>query len=97
MDCAGSVQFWMSWFFGELQFGKGSEYDPGTIIVGATQPGSFVITALSLEVSSGTTSFDPIAREYIYCRSGSICEILIFSNFATRTNSRFQESLEDYY
>ena len=32
-----------------------------------------------------------------YCRSGFICEVLIFANFARRTNSRIQESRENYY
>ena len=32
-----------------------------------------------------------------YCRSGNILEVLIFANFARRTNSRIQESLENYY
>ena len=32
-----------------------------------------------------------------YCRSGNIREVLIFANFARRTNSRIQESLEKYY
>ena len=32
----------------------------------------------------------------IYCTSGNIREVLIFANFA-RTNSRIQESRENYY
>ena len=32
----------------------------------------------------------------VYCRSGNIREVLIFANFA-RTNSRIQESRENYY
>ena len=32
-----------------------------------------------------------------YCRSGNIREVLIFANFARRTNSRIQESREEYY
>ena len=33
----------------------------------------------------------------IYRRSGNIREVLIFANFARRTNSRIQESRENYY
>ena len=32
-----------------------------------------------------------------YCRSGNIREIIIFTNLARRTNSRIQESRENYY
>ena len=32
-----------------------------------------------------------------YCRSGNICEVLIFANFARKMNSRIQESRESYY
>ena len=32
----------------------------------------------------------------VYCRSGNISEVLIFANFA-RTNSRIQESRENYF
>ena len=32
-----------------------------------------------------------------YCRSGNIREVLIFANFTSRTNSRIQESRENYY
>ena len=32
-----------------------------------------------------------------YCRSVNIPEVLIFANFARRTNSRIQESRENYY
>ena len=31
------------------------------------------------------------------CRSGNIREVLIFANFARRTNSRIQDSRENYY
>ena len=33
----------------------------------------------------------------IYSRSGNIREVLIFANFAWKTNSRIQESRENYY
>ena len=33
----------------------------------------------------------------VYCRSGNIHEVLIFANFAWRTNSRFRESRENYH
>ena len=33
----------------------------------------------------------------LYCRSGNTREVLIFANFARRTNSRIQESREKYY
>ena len=33
----------------------------------------------------------------IYCRSGNIREVSIFANFARRTNSRIQESRENYF
>ena len=37
-------------------------------------------------------------RVYLkYCRSGNIREVLIFANFAWRTNSRIQDSRENYY
>ena len=39
------------------------------------------------------TYFDNV----IYCRYGNICEVLIFVNFARRTNSRIQESPGNYY
>ena len=32
-----------------------------------------------------------------YCRSGNIREVLIFANFASRTNSRIQEFRENYF
>ena len=32
-----------------------------------------------------------------YCRSGHIRDVLIFTNFATRTSSRIQEFRENYY
>ena len=32
-----------------------------------------------------------------YCRSGNICEVFIFANFARKTNSRIQESREYLY
>ena len=32
-----------------------------------------------------------------YCRSGNICEVLIFKNFARRTNLGIQESRKNYY
>ena len=32
-----------------------------------------------------------------YCRSGNIRGVLIFANFAGRTNSRCQKSRENYY
>ena len=32
--------------------------------------------------------------KYIYCRSGNVCEVLIFTR---RTNSRIQESCKKYY
>ena len=32
-----------------------------------------------------------------YCRSGNIREVLIFANFARRTDSRMQNSRENYY
>ena len=32
-----------------------------------------------------------------YCRSGNICEVLIFANFARMTNLRIQEFRENYY
>ena len=32
-----------------------------------------------------------------YCRSGNIREVLMTTNFARRTNSRIQESRENYY
>ena len=32
-----------------------------------------------------------------HCRSGSIREVLIFENFARRTNSRIQGSRENYF
>ena len=35
--------------------------------------------------------------EFIYCRSSNIRDVLIFTNFAKRTNSRIQESCENYY
>ena len=31
------------------------------------------------------------------CRSGNTREVLIFANFARRTNSRIKESRENYY
>ena len=34
---------------------------------------------------------------FIYCRSGNIREVLIFANFARRTNSRIQEPRENYH
>ena len=36
-------------------------------------------------------------RSLYYCRSGNICEVLKFVNFAKSTNSRIQESRENYY
>ena len=38
----------------------------------------------------------PFNSLMLYCRSGNISEVLIFANFA-RTNSRIQESHENYY
>ena len=35
--------------------------------------------------------------QMIYSSSGKIREVLIFANFARRTNSRIQESRESYY
>ena len=32
-----------------------------------------------------------------YCTSGNIREVLIFANFVRRTNSRIEESGENYY
>ena len=32
-----------------------------------------------------------------YCRSGNFREVLIFENFARRTNSRIQESRENHH
>ena len=32
-----------------------------------------------------------------YCKSGNIREVSVFANFASSTNSRIQESLENYY
>ena len=32
-----------------------------------------------------------------YCRSGNIREVLVFANFARMTNSRIQESRENYF
>ena len=37
-----------------------------------------------------------VNRATNYCRSGNIREVLIFANFAKRTNSRIQESRENY-
>ena len=35
--------------------------------------------------------------EQHYCGPGDIRKVLIFANFARRTNSRIQESRENYY
>ena len=34
-------------------------------------------------------------KYFNYCRSGNICEVLIFANFARRTNSRLREYREN--
>ena len=41
------------------------------------------------------TSDEKLESEY--CRSGDIRDVLIFANFARRTNSRIPESRENYY
>ena len=43
------------------------------------------------------TTGSSLANTETYCRSGNICEVLFFANFARRTNSRTQQSRENYY
>ena len=44
-----------------------------------------------------TNVLDELALTFIYYKSGIFHEVLIFTNFARRTNLRIEESRENYY
>ena len=55
---------------------------------------------VTLTTSPAHTHDTASHMKVIYCRhgrSGNIRKVLIFANFARRTNSRIQESRENYY
>ena len=54
-------------------------------------------TAIIPHRPRGDSFGSTVKPHYIYCRSGNIREVLIFANFARRTNLRIQESRGNYY
>ena len=77
-----SPQYWLSHVHGEETFFVSFKLPrPGT------KPRTLAWKAAVLTTTLGLPS----------CRSGNISEVLIFANFERRTNSRIQESRENYY
>ena len=48
-------------------------------------------------VCRGSETQLQVGKKLNYCRSGNIREVLFFANFASMSNSRIQESCENYY
>ena len=58
---------------------------------------AFLLIHIYVRYQDSDVPLNAPVQTVIYCGAGNIREVLIFANFATRTNSRIQESRENYY